>query len=247
MNAIKIDGITKRFGNKTAVNHLSLEIREGELFSLLGVNGAGKTTLIKMLTCLLKPNDGEAYILGKSVLTQSSEVKELINLSTQETAVAPNLTVRENLMMIAGIYGMDRETAKSRTAEMIEKLSFGEYENQRAKTLSGGWQRKLSIAMALITQPKVLFLDEPTLGLDVLARRELWELVRSLKGKMTIIITTHYMEEAESLSDRIGVMINSNLVTVGTPEEIMKNTDTQSIEDAFVKIAGGSSYAVNRE
>lgn len=247
MNAIKIDGITKRFGNKTAVNHLSLEIREGELFSLLGVNGAGKTTLIKMLTCLLKPNDGEAYILGKSVLTQSSEVKELINLSTQETAVAPNLTVRENLMMIAGIYGMDRETAKSRTAEMIEKLSFGEYENQRAKTLSGGWQRKLSIAMALITQPKVLFLDEPTLGLDVLARRELWELVRSLKGKMTIILTTHYMEEAESLSDRIGVMINSNLVTVGTPEEIMKNTDTQSIEDAFVKIAGGSSYAVNRE
>lgn len=247
MNAIKIDGITKRFGNKTAVNHLSLEIREGELFSLLGVNGAGKTTLIKMLTCLLKPNDGEAYILGKSVLTQSSEVKELINLSTQETAVAPNLTVRENLMMIAGIYGMDRETAKSRAAEMIEKLSFGEYENQRAKTLSGGWQRKLSIAMALITQPKVLFLDEPTLGLDVLARRELWELVRSLKGKMTIILTTHYMEEAESLSDRIGVMINSNLVTVGTPEEIMKNTDTQSIEDAFVKIAGGSSYAVNRE
>lgn len=247
MNAIKIDGITKRFGNKTAVNHLSLEIREGELFSLLGVNGAGKTTLIKMLTCLLKPNDGEAYILGKSVLTQSSEVKELINLSTQETAVAPNLTVRENLMMIAGIYGMDRETAKSRTAEMIEKLSFGEYENQRAKTLSGGWQRKLSIAMALITQPKVLFLDEPTLGLDVLARRELWELVRSLKGKMTIILTTHYMEEAESLSDRIGVMINSNLVTVGTPEEIMKNTDTQSIEDAFVKIAGGSRSAVNRE
>ena len=247
MNAIKIDGITKRFGNKTAVNNLSLEIREGELFSLLGVNGAGKTTLIKMLTCLLKPNDGEAYILGKSVLTQSSEVKELINLSTQETAVAPNLTVRENLMMIAGIYGMDRETAKSRTAEMIEKLSFGEYENQRAKTLSGGWQRKLSIAMALITQPKVLFLDEPTLGLDVLARRELWELVRSLKGKMTIILTTHYMEEAESLSDRIGVMINSNLVTVGTPEEIMKNTDTQSIEDAFVKIAGGSRSAVNRE
>lgn len=239
MNAIKIDGITKRFGTKTAVNKLSLEIEQGELFSLLGVNGAGKTTLIKMLTCLLKPNEGNAYILGKSVVSQSGEVKSVINLSTQETAVAPNLTVRENLMMIAGIYGIDKETAKSRTAEMIEKLSFGEYENQRAKTLSGGWQRKLSIAMALITQPKVLFLDEPTLGLDVLARRELWELVRSLKGKMTIILTTHYMEEAESLSDRIGVMINSNLITVGTPEELMKNTNTKSIEDAFVKIAGG--------
>lgn len=239
MNAIKIDGITKRFGTKTAVNKLSLEIEQGELFSLLGVNGAGKTTLIKMLTCLLKPSEGNASILGKSVVSQSGEVKSVINLSTQETAVAPNLTVRENLMMIAGIYGMDKETAKSRTAEMIEKLSFGEYENQRAKTLSGGWQRKLSIAMALITQPKVLFLDEPTLGLDVLARRELWELVRSLKGKMTIILTTHYMEEAESLSDRIGVMINSNLITVGTPEELMKNTNTKSIEDAFVKIAGG--------
>lgn len=239
MNAIKIDGITKRFGTKTAVNKLSLEIEQGELFSLLGVNGAGKTTLIKMLTCLLKPNEGNAYILGKSVVSQSGEVKSVINLSTQETAVAPNLTVRENLMMIAGIYGMDKGTAKSRTAEMIEKLSFGEYENQRAKTLSGGWQRKLSIAMALITQPKVLFLDEPTLGLDVLARRELWEFVRSLKGKMTIILTTHYMEEAESLSDRIGVMINSNLITVGTPEELMKNTNTKSIEDAFVKIAGG--------
>lgn len=242
MNAIKIDGITKHFGNKTAVNHLSLEVKEGELFSLLGVNGAGKTTLIKMLTCLLKPNEGEAYILGKSVLSQSGEVKELINLSTQETAVAPNLTVRENMMMIAGIYGMDKETAKAKTDEIIEKLSFAEYENQRAKTLSGGWQRKLSIAMALITQPKVLFLDEPTLGLDVLARRDLWEFVRSLKGKMTIILTTHYMEEAESLSDRIGVMINSNLVTVGTPDELMKNTDTKSVEDAFVKIAGGGGY-----
>lgn len=242
MSAIRIDGITKRFGTKTAVNNLSLEIEEGELFSLLGVNGAGKTTLIKMLTCLLKPSEGNASILGKSVVSQSGEVKELINLSTQETAVVPNLTVRENLMMIAGIYGMDKETAESRTDEMIEKLSFGEYENQRAKTLSGGWQRKLSIAMALITQPKVLFLDEPTLGLDVLARRELWELVRSLKGAMTIILTTHYMEEAESLSDRIGVMINSNLITVGTPEELMKNTNTQSIEDAFVKIAGGGGY-----
>ena len=247
MSAIKIDGITKRFGTKTAVNNLSLEIEEGELFSLLGVNGAGKTTLIKMLTCLLKPSEGNASILGKSVVSQSGEVKKLINLSTQETAVAPNLTVRENLMMIAGIYGMDKETAKSRTDEMIEKLSFGEYENQRAKTLSGGWQRKLSIAMALITQPKVLFLDEPTLGLDVLARRELWKLVRSLKGAMTIILTTHYMEEAESLSDRIGVMINSNLITVGTPEELMNNTNTQSIEDAFVKIAGGASSAVKKE
>lgn len=237
MSAIKINGITKKFGNKTAVNNLSLKIKEGELFSLLGVNGAGKTTLIKMLTCLLKPTEGEAFILGKSIITQRDEVKKLINLSTQETAVAPNLTVRENLKMIAGIYGMDKNKADAKVEEMIQKLSFGDYANQRSATLSGGWQRKLSIAMALITEPKVLFLDEPTLGLDVIARRELWKLIESLKGTMTVILTTHYMEEAESLSDRIGVMINSNLITVGTPDELMKKTNTTSVEEAFVKIA----------
>lgn len=239
--AIKICGITKRFGDVTAVNNLSLEINQGELFSLLGVNGAGKTTLIKMLTCLLKPTSGEAFILDKSIISESAEVKNYINLSTQETAVAQNLTVRENLMMIAGIYGMDKEESRKRTNEIIKTLSFEKYENRPSKNLSGGWQRKLSIAMALITKPKVLFLDEPTLGLDVLARRELWNVVRSLKGKMTIILTTHYMEEAESLSDRIGVMINSNLVEVGTVDELLQKTKTKNIEEAFVKIAGGDS------
>lgn len=239
MNAIEITGITKCYGDKTAVDSLSLDVKNGELFSLLGVNGAGKTTLIKMLSCLLKPNGGDAKILGKSIVSQSDGVKKLINLSTQETAVAPNLTVIENLQMIAGIYGMEKEEASAEIDKMIKSLSFEEFKNQRAKTLSGGWQRKLSIAMALITKPRVLFLDEPTLGLDVLARRELWDFVRSLKGKMTIILTTHYMEEAESLSDRIGVMINSRLVAVGTPQELMKNTNTENIEEAFIKIAGG--------
>lgn len=239
MNALEITGITKCYGDKTAVDSLSLDVKNGELFSLLGVNGAGKTTLIKMLSCLLKPNGGDAKILGKSIVSQSDGVKKLINLSTQETAVAPNLTVIENLQMIAGIYGMEKEEASAEIDKMIKSLSFEEFKNQRAKTLSGGWQRKLSIAMALITKPRVLFLDEPTLGLDVLARRELWDFVRSLKGKMTIILTTHYMEEAESLSDRIGVMINSRLVAVGTPQELMKNTNTENIEEAFIKIAGG--------
>lgn len=239
MNAIEITGLTKCYGDKTAVDSLSLDVKNGELFSLLGVNGAGKTTLIKMLSCLLKPNGGDAKILGKSIVSQSDGVKKLINLSTQETAVAPNLTVIENLQMIAGIYGMEKEEASAEIDKMIKSLSFEEFKNQRAKTLSGGWQRKLSIAMALITKPRVLFLDEPTLGLDVLARRELWDFVRSLKGKMTIILTTHYMEEAESLSDRIGVMINSRLVAVGTPQELMKNTNTENIEEAFIKIAGG--------
>lgn len=239
MNAIEIMGITKCYGDRTAVDSLSLDVKNGELFSLLGVNGAGKTTLIKMLSCLLKPNGGDAKILGKSIVSQSDGVKKLINLSTQETAVAPNLTVIENLQMIAGIYGMEKEEASAEIDKMIKSLSFEEFKNQRAKTLSGGWQRKLSIAMALITKPRVLFLDEPTLGLDVLARRELWDFVRSLKGKMTIILTTHYMEEAESLSDRIGVMINSRLVAVGTPQELMKNTNTENVEEAFIKIAGG--------
>ena len=247
MNAIETKKLTKRYKTKTAVSELDLTVNEGELFALLGVNGAGKTTTVRMLSCLSEPTSGECFVCGKSCIKESQAVKEIIDISPQDTAVADNLTVFENLRLICGIYGYSKEKTSAKIEEMIKLFNMDEVRNSRSKTLSGGWKRKLSIAMALITEPKVLFLDEPTLGLDVLARRELWELVRSLKGKMTIILTTHYMEEAESLSDRIGVMINSNLVTVGTPEEIMKNTDTQSIEDAFVKIAGGSSSAVNRE
>lgn len=234
--SIEIKGLRKEFGSKVAVNNLNLKIAKGSLFAFLGVNGAGKTTTIRMLTGLTTPSGGDACILGNSIKDNLDEVKKVVNLSPQETSIAPNLTVRENLEFIAGIYGFDKEKVKQKANEMIKQFSMEEVENSKSKTLSGGWQRKLSIAMALITEPKVLFLDEPTLGLDVLARRELWREIESLKGKITIILTTHYMEEAESLSDVIAIMAKGDLKAVGTLEELKKKTGTDKLEDAFVKI-----------
>lgn len=219
------------------MSSLDLSVEEGELFSLLGVNGAGKTTTIRMLTCLSLPTSGEAFVCGHSVLKEPAEIKRLIGISPQDTAVAGNLTVRENLELMAGIYGFDKARTSQRVAEMTELFHLNEVLNSRSKTLSGGWKRKLSIAMALISEPKVLFLDEPTLGLDVLARRELWNAVNSLKGKITIILTTHYMEEAEQLSDRIAIMIGGKIRACGTLEELELQSGETGLENAFVKIA----------
>ena len=234
--SIEIKGLRKEFGSKIAVNDLNLNVVEGSLFAFLGVNGAGKTTTIRMLTGLTRPNAGEALVMGHSITQNLQEVKKVVNLSPQETSIAPNLTVRENLEFIAGIYGFDKVKIKEKTAQMLEQFSMAEVENSKAKTLSGGWQRKLSIAMALITEPKVLFLDEPTLGLDVLARRELWREIEALKGKITIILTTHYMEEAEALSDEIAIMAKGDLKAVGTLEELKKKTGAENLEEAFIKI-----------
>lgn len=234
MNSIEIRKLEKTFGNLVAVNKIDLLIKEGELFALLGVNGAGKTTTIKMLSGLIKPTSGDATILGYSINKEIFEVKKIINVSPQETAVAPNLSVRENLEFIAGIYEMDN--INDRVNKMINQFNLEKIEKKRADKLSGGWQRRLSIAMALITEPKILFLDEPTLGLDVLARRELWTIIESLKGKITIILTTHYMEEAESLSDRIGIMKDGNLVDVDTANNFIKKTKAKNFEEAFIKI-----------
>lgn len=243
--AVETHDLTKRFGKgvnqKTAVDHLNLTIYEGELFSLLGVNGAGKTTTIRMLSCLSTPSEGDALLLGDSIVSQSAAVKAKINVSPQETAVAKKLTVRENLELIAQLYGCSRAEAKVRTEEMLNSLDLTEVARSRVSTLSGGMQRRLSIAMALITRPRILFLDEPTLGLDVLARRELWTLIESLKGKITILLTTHYMEEAEALSDRIGIMAKGTLKAVGTVGELLAQTDAKSLEDAFVALAAGNS------
>jgi len=219
MNAIETHALTRRFGAHTAVDGLDLTVRQGELFALLGVNGAGKTTTLRMLSGLLQPTGGEADILGFRLTQQPQEIKRRINLSPQETAVAPNLTVRENLELIAGIYGASWREAAQRAAETIAEFHLGEVERSRAKTLSGGWQRRLSIAMALISQPQLVFLDEPTLGLDVLARRELWQVIRSLRGRVTVILTTHYLEEAEALSDRIGILpdiLNTLYIVIAT-------------------------------
>lgn len=235
--AIVLKDLRKKFGSKVAVNNISFDIKKGKLFSLLGVNGAGKTTTIRMLMGLSQPTSGEAWVMGHSILTDLSAVKQVSNFSPQETSVAPNLTVRENLEFFAKIYGADKEKANAFTNDMIEKFSLGEVENSKAKTLSGGWQRKLSIAMALISSPEVLFLDEPTLGLDVLARRELWHVIEKLKGNMTIVLTTHYMEEAEALSDEIAIMVGGEIKAMGTLDEIKQLTGRENLEEAFISIA----------
>ncbi len=237
MNAIETSKLTKRYKDVTAVNGLDLTVKAGELFALLGVNGAGKTTTIKMLCCLTKPTEGEAVLLGKSVTREPDQVKGLIAVSPQETAVAPKLTVRENLELMAGIHGAGRKDAAEKARAMAARFGLDQVLGKAAGKLSGGWQRRLSIAMALILEPKILFLDEPTLGLDVLARAELWEQIRKLKGEITVILTTHYMEEAESLSDRIGVMNAGRLVRVGTVRELTEATGTENLEQAFIALA----------
>ena len=237
MTAIETKKLTKKYKDKLAVNNLDLKIKEGELFALLGVNGAGKTTTIKMLSGLIMPTSGDITIEGMNMKKDVFKIKEILNVSPQETAIAPNLTVKENLEFMAGVYQINNKEDKIN--ELIKQFKLNEVINKKAKTLSGGWQRKVSIAISLINDPKILFLDEPTLGLDVIARKELWKVIEGLKGKKTIILTTHYMEEAESLSDRIGIMANGNLIDVGTSKELIKKTKTKNFEDAFVSIATG--------
>lgn len=236
-NAIEINHLRKEFGSKTAVNDISLTIETGKIFSLLGVNGAGKTTTIRVLTGLSRPTAGEVRIFEKDLKTELEEIKKLCNLSPQETAIAPNLTVKENLEFIAEIYGFARDKAREKVKHIIEEFSLEEVERSKAKTLSGGWQRRLSIAMALVTEPKLLYLDEPTLGLDVLARRELWRIIERLKGKITIVLTTHYMEEAECLSDSIAIMVKGNIRAQGSVEELKQRTGKKNLEEAFIAIA----------
>ena len=240
MTAIKIEGITKKYKEVTAVDGLSLSIEEGELFSLLGVNGAGKTTTVKMLSCLTSPTEGDATLLGKSIRKNTAEVKELIAVSPQETAIAAGLSVRENLELICGIHGFSKEKQSEKISELSELLGLDSVIGRKAGKLSGGWQRRLSIAMALISEPRILFLDEPTLGLDVIARSDLWEIIRSLKGRVTIILTTHYMEEAEALSDRIGIMKDGRLLACDTPSGIKSMAGEDTVERAFVKIVRGA-------
>jgi ABC-2 type transport system ATP-binding protein len=240
MEAIKIDSLTKKYGNLVAVDGLSLSIEEGELFSLLGVNGAGKTTTIKMLSCLTAPTSGDAFLLGKSIVKDTAEVKANIAVCPQETAVAAGLSVKENLSLICGVYGFSKEKTKAKIEELTEMLSLDSVMSKKAGKLSGGWQRRLSIAMALISEPKILFLDEPTLGLDVIARSELWDLIRSLKGRVTIILTTHYMEEAEALSDRIAIMKDGVLLICDSAESIKASAGTDDFEQAFINIVRGA-------
>lgn len=240
MYAIEIKELTKRYRDTVAVDGLSLSINEGELFSLLGVNGAGKTTAIKMLSCLTSPTSGDAFLKGKSICKDAAAVKSIIAVSPQESAIAPGLSVYENLELICGVHGFNKEKKKEKTDELCKLFSLDTVVKKKAGKLSGGWKRRLSIAMALICEPQILFLDEPTLGLDVLARSDLWDIIKSLKGKITIILTTHYMEEAEALSDRIGIMKDGKLLVCDTADKIKERAETDSFEQAFVRIVKGS-------
>ena len=240
MTAIKIKGLTKAYRDIVAVDNLTLEIADNELIGLLGVNGAGKTTLIKMLAGLLKPTSGDAFIFGKSILSSPALIKSVIGYSTQETAVAKNLTVRENLTFYGGLYGLSRSETEDRANLLIKTFSLEEVENKRVSKLSGGYKRKVSIALALLSRPKILFLDEPTLGLDVLARRELWRIINLIKKDTTIILTTHYLEEAYALCDRVAVMAGGRLLDVDTADGLIKKTGAATFEDAFIKIVKGA-------
>lgn len=241
METIRTENLTKKYKDITAVDNLNLTIERGELFSLLGVNGAGKSTTIKMLSCLTEPTSGEAYLHCKSITKNKTEVKALIGVSPQETAIAPGLSVTENLELICGVHGFSKEKKRRKISELSELLGLDSVAKRKAGKLSGGWQRRLSIGMALISEPEVLFLDEPTLGLDVIARSELWDIIRSLRGKITVILTTHYMEEAEALSDRIGIMKDGKLLVCGTAEEIKSSAETDKFEEAFIRIVRGNA------
>ena len=239
MYAIRTANLTKKYKDIIAVDQLNLQVKKGELFSLLGVNGAGKTTTIKMLSCLTQPTSGHAFLNGKSICKDTAAVKSLIAVSPQETAVAPGLSVRENLELMCGVHGFTKEKQKAKIAELTELLGLEAVIKKKAGKLSGGWQRRLSIAMALISEPEILFLDEPTLGLDVLARSDLWDLIHSLKGKVTIILTTHYMEEAEALSDRIAIMKDGKLLICDTADKIKETAESDNFEQAFIRIIKG--------
>ena len=239
MYAIEIKNLTKKYKDVVAVDNLCLNVADGELFSLLGVNGAGKTTTIKMLCGLTAPTDGDAFLNGKSIITDTTAVKKIIAISPQETAVASGLTVQENLDLMCGIYGFSKDVKTKKITELTSLLGLENVINKKAGKLSGGYQRKLSIAMALICEPKILFLDEPTLGLDVLARSDLWGIIRSLKGKITIILTTHYMEEAETLSDRIAIMKDGKMLVCDTAQNIKEMAQKDNFEQAFISIVKG--------
>jgi len=241
MDAIRIEGLTKQYKNTIAVDNLSLSVKRGELFSLLGVNGAGKTTTIKMLSCLTRPTAGDAWLEGKSVLRDTFSVKSIIGVSPQETAVAAGLTVKENLELICGVHSFPKDKTEKKIEALSQLLDLKSVHSRKAGKLSGGWQRRLSIAMALISEPKILFLDEPTLGLDVIARSELWDIIRSLKGTVTIVLTTHYMEEAEALSDRVAIMRDGKILACASPAEIKEKAGTDRFEDAFIKIVKGDA------
>ena len=234
---IRVENVEKRYQEVVALNGVSLTVPRGELFGLLGVNGAGKTTLVKILSGLARADKGNVQILGRT----QAEAQNKIAISPQETSVALNLTVEENLRFFAQVYGLSKRETEETIARLSAEFSLDDVLTRKAKELSGGYQRRLSIAIALVSSPEVLFLDEPTLGLDVLARRELWSLIRRLKGETTVFMTTHYMEEAEALCDRVAIMKEGKVIAVGTPTQLKEKTGKGTLEEAFIFLVGGGA------
>ena len=217
--AIETDQLTRHFGERVAVHQLDLKIRKGEIFALLGTNGAGKTTTIKMLCCLLSQTSGEAFLNGFQLSKEQQEIKKIIGVSPQESAIAEHLTSKENLLLMGGVFGLSSEENKERALNLMHLLEIEDRKDQ-AKKLSGGLQRRLSIAMALMSDPEILFLDEPTLGLDPHSRKSVWNYIEKLKHHKTILLTTHYLEEADSLADHIAIMDSGNIIAQGTSSEL---------------------------
>lgn len=238
MDAIKVSNLTKQFKNVLAVNNISFNVKEGEIFGVLGLNGAGKTTTIKMMSGLTRPTSSNIKVFDYDIYKDINKIKSIIGVSPQESAIANNLTVKENIELMASLYFKDKVKIKDNTERVINNLGLESYINRRAKTLSGGYKRRLSIAMALVTNPRILFLDEPTLGLDVINRHELWNVINNLKGKVTIILTSHYMEEISALVDDIAIMKNGKILMINNLETILKSNNTNSLEEAFIKIVG---------
>jgi len=226
--AIITENLTREFGGRVAVDKLNIAIRQGEIFSLLGTNGAGKTTSIRMLCCLLQPTSGTARVNGFSVSDAPQKIKEIIGVSPQETAVAGHLNSKENLMLMGGVSGLSRDASKKRAKILMELLEIEDRKDQ-ARKLSGGLQRRLSIAMALMPDPKILFLDEPTLGLDPHARKSVWTYIEKLKEEKTVLLTTHYLEEADSLADTIAIMDRGRIIENGTAAELKQKYNSTQV------------------
>lgn len=218
--AVETSGLKKTYGEITAVDSLDLKIKRGELFALLGPNGAGKTTTISMLSCLLKPTSGSAKVMGFDVNKEPYAVKGVLGTSPQETSISERLSIIENLAFIGKLNGLSADEAEKRAEELTKVMGLEERKNSQARKLSGGMRRRLSIMMSLIHNPSVIFLDEPTLGLDPQARRAMWDFISKLKGEKTILLTTHYMEEADFLADNIGIMDEGRIVALGTSHEL---------------------------
>ncbi len=227
--AIQMTGISKTFGKHLAVVGLDLTVQQGELFSLLGPNGAGKTTTIKMLCCLLRPSSGTATIMGNDIQKAPLAVKQVIDISPQETALSEHLNAWENLSLIGRSHGLAKSTVRKRSEELLQMMSLLDRAKERVRRFSGGMKRRLNIAMALVSDPQVLFLDEPTLGLDPQSRAGLWEHIERLKGGKTVVLTTHYLEEADSLADRIAIMDEGKIVVLGTSQELKDGISERNV------------------